>query len=295
MLYMGIFIQDIRTINQGKDGKARMFRRLFCMDLKRSFSPGRFIAVVLVSALLLFVSCWDTIGAVMIWPAEERRHFYGAVDFLQKAMGFDVFKVVLVLLLSGLYTGSFCKDESGHYLRMILNRTNVTAYTWSRFLANLLTILTASIASCYLAAVLFMGAGFPVISEDRGLLMNAFYSEILESYPLIYIGMTGLQFGMVTAAFSSLGLLLSAYQPNAFVSVGASGFLFFMSLNFRFLDETPFSILALVGMSSTLPSGQEASRLLMFIWGMLYPLLTIAICCGLFERRMKWRTVNGVI
>jgi len=273
-----------------------MFGRLFKMDLKRCFSGGRVIVIIIGAVLLLLGSGMENITGNIGLSAEERQ-WLGALDLLHHVMGFDVFKVVVVLLLAGLYTHSFCQDEKHHYLRMVLCRCGSADYARSKFLANTLAIVSCSVIACILFAVVIMLMGFRFVSVGvwEGFLNSAYYRKMVSDYPVIYLLMMGLQFGMVTAACSSVGLLISSYQPDAYISIGSSGFIFFMMLSISSRAYTPFNLLRLVEMQSVLPSLDAANPWLMFLWGMLYPGIVIVLCCMKFEKRMKWRAEHGII
>ncbi len=275
-----------------------MFRNVFYMDLKRGMYNWRFVAVVIAAAAFLAASSGDFI--VQLWRIGRDPVFMegsGAVDLLHSCMGFDVFKVVTVLLLSGLYAGSFCRDENSRYLRMILSRTDTLVYARTRFLSNLVIMLTASLAACWLCIGMLMLFGFSFISVDAegGLLGAAYYIGIIEQYPAVYVCMIGLQFGMVAAACSSAGILLSGYQANMYVTIGVSGFLFLILMSLPIINGTPFDVLNIVGMGAVLSAKEQTPYALSFAWGMLYPAVMIAVCCLLFERRMKWRAEHGII
>ena len=138
--------------------------------------------------------------------------------------------------------------------------------------------------------------GFPVITENAegGLVSLAYYQPWMKKVPYLYIGQIGLQFGIVTAAFSGIGLMFSAYQQDAFVCIGISAFSFFIAVSISGIWQgNPFDVLNLVGMNSTLPSGLNAPRYQMFIWGLLYPSLVISLCSLHFYKKMKERIVNG--
>jgi len=272
-----------------------MFGKLLRMDFKRGASPAKVIPAILIVVVLMAASSWDT-----MLPAIQNDSWgsYGAVDLLEKQMLFDAYKVVMVISFAAVYTGSICKDIRSRYQRMILSRTNLQAYTASRFLVNAVLIIIVSIISCYLYSAVIMIIGFPVITENAegGLLGSAYYLDWMKAAPYLYIGFIGLQFGIIAAAFSSIGLLFSAYQQDAFVCIGLSAFSFFIAVSVSaFWTGNPFDLLTLMGMQPTLPSGRNTPLPLMCAWGMLYPSLIIILCCLAFYRKMKERVVNGII
>ncbi len=90
----------------------------------------------------------------------------GSIEALNLLMSFDTFKGIFVVLMAGIYTNSFCKDDNGKYLRMLLNRMDVATYTQCRFLANLLTILITSMCSFYVYTIV-MRIWMPLLPEGQ--------------------------------------------------------------------------------------------------------------------------------
>ncbi len=272
-----------------------MFFKMLRMDLKRCFSGWKYISVIIVTGFLLFISEWESMSYMIGVP--DFLPTIGGLDYLLSALSFDAFKVVIVVLFSAVYTSSFCRDISNRYLRMVLCRTDRCVYVRSKFLANVLWSITGAVAACFLCIFIHMAFGMGFVSEnaDGGKLAAEFYIDLIRAHPVLFTFMTGIQFGMVIAAFGSISMLFSAYQPNAFITIGLSGFLFIVVLSLPSLHGTIFDVLNLVAMQSTLPSFTEASRVQMYVWGMLYPSITIAVCCILFERRLKWRYEHGFI
>ena len=193
-----------------------MFRNVLCMDLKRVIGSRRFVLIILGAVLMLLGTAREYVIRFLKLMTPELQTQTGAIDFLKFVMGFDVFKVVVALLISGLYTSSFCQEETNQYLRMILVRTDRVTYVRSKFLANTAVILLATIMVCAGFILVLLGLGFPLVSKDAqgGFLNGTYYIHLIKKYPILYIGLTGLQFGMVIAACSSVGLLFSVYESE---------------------------------------------------------------------------------
>ena len=265
-----------------------MFGKTLKMELVRAFRPSKVILVAVLNAMLLFFSNFEVLAQMFQYGYDDT---IGSVEQLIILMGFDTFKCVMVVLLAGLYTSSFCKDDNTHYLRMILARTDVTTYTQCRFIANLLVVVATSIVSLYVF-ILLMSPWKPLVADDVAMNSSYYYKTIVANYPILYVGMTGLVFGLVTTACSSLGMLYSAYKKNSFVSIAISGLIFYMALSYISYDS-PFNVLLIVNMSSTL--GREIPKSFMFLWANVYMLSVIGICGFLFWKRMKWRAENGFV
>lgn len=256
------------------------------MDFKRSLCSVRMIFITAGLAVTVAASSWEMIRDCFTNGAD-----YSAVDMLGMSMIMDKFKVLMVILTAGIYTTGFCHDFRYHYLRMILTRTDVFSYCVSKFITNTISI----IVSCLLAFYMFAGliACFGIsISSNAGTI--TYYYQMAYRNPILYIGMMALQFGMVCAACCGIGVLLSAFQPNAFVCIGFSGMVFFGAVSYIPLGN-PFDVFNLVCMRPTLLSGSDTPEALMFLWGMLYPISIVIVCTYLFYRRMKWREENGFL
>lgn len=98
-----------------------MFRRIFMMDCRRCFSPVRIGITVGILSLILILSERDMIRASSYVTGNET----GIVQVLEHVLQFDKFKLILIFLLAGVYTNSFCADDDSHFLRMVLGRTRL--------------------------------------------------------------------------------------------------------------------------------------------------------------------------
>lgn len=264
-----------------------MFWKTLRMELVRAVRPGKVCMVSLAFFILLLVSDWEMLRDFMVYGDFSG---YGIVNKIYGLFFMDTFKCVLVILMAGLYTSSFCKDDNNQYLRMVLARTDVTTYTQCRFIANLCVMLLVSVISLYLYVGVMWLLGMPLLLEKGA--EGFFYRELAEKYPLVYVGMNGLVFGLIATACSSIGLLYSSYKTNSFVCIGLSGLVFYMALSYIPFGN-PFCVQTIVSMGSVL--GWEAPRILMFLWSVTYMLAVTGICGLLFWRRMKWRVENGYV
>ena len=261
----------------------------FRMDLKRSIFCKKFIFVVIATYLVLLASTWNEFQTSTWWG--DSTGAAGSVNIISTTLAFDKFKVVIVFFLGGIYTSSYCSDENSRYLRSIFTRTTLLSYTISRFVVNFIAIMMGML----IVFILYIGIGFcaglPLVSEN---IKNLYYGAFAWDHPMIYSIMMALQFGVITAACSGTGLLLSVYQPNLFVSVGMCGLVFYAATSY-IPTESIFSILILLSMLPTFPTRLATPHTLMFLWGMLYPLTVYAFCAFFFARRLEWRKKHGLI
>ena len=158
--------------------------------------------------------------------------------------------------------------------------------------ARIATVIAGPIFNFILAFFLFSGLALaPGFSLSAGSFTDYYYT-MAERQPALYTLMMALQFGAVCACCSSFGLLLSAFQPNAFVSTGIGGLTFFCAVSY-IPNRSMFSILRIITMNPVLPLGNETPQWLSFLWGMMVPLAVTALCMWGFYRRLEWRQENG--
>lgn len=256
------------------------------MDAKRSICSIKMIIVIVALVFTLIFSSWDMIRAI-----RKGSSSYGVIDMLGTALMMDKFKVLMVMFTAGIYTAGFCYDFRHHYIRMIFARTDLINYSISKFVVNTVSVVCACIASFYLFSIVTVGLLGANLTQIKTV---SCYYQIGYQFPVLYIGMMGLQFGMVCAMCCAVGMLFSVFQPNTFVCIGISGMVFFSAISYIPLGSI-FDVYNLISMQPTLPAGQETLQGIMFLWGMLYPTCVILICTYLFYRRMKWREQNGFL
>ena len=265
-----------------------MFARIFHMDCHRCFRPVRTCLVILAIAVLMIYGEWEQIR-----PYLQANDYLtsGALEVLTHSLSFVRFKVIIVILLAGLYNSSFCEDEESYFLRMILGRADVTSYCQSRFLADTLVIICTSVIS-FLLVTLCLLPVMPLLPVEQN--SAIYYQELAFRFPWLYIVVAGIQFGLVVAACCSISMLFSAFQADRFVSVGLPGLIFFMAVSY-IPDNSVFDVLPIISMDASFFKDLDSSRLVNFSWSILYPLTIIFFTGYLFYRRIQWRVRNGNI
>lgn len=280
-----------------EDGKGglKVFGRVFRMEMKRGCSLFRVSVTSLVLLVLLLISCWqDYLLTERFTAMLGEESGVGSGNILEDILYFSRFTVLAVLILAGLHTASFSKDDSSKYLRMILARTDLTTYTQCRFLSNVTAICLACLISFYLFVILLLPA-LPIVDESYTAVSDPYHYELIMRAPLLFVGMQALQLGMIASACSSVGLMYSVYHPNAFVSICLSGFVFYILISFFNSSRVPqaFNVQYMLAMGPCL--GGELSWYVNYAWGLLLPASVVGVCGILFYRRMRWRVEHGNI
>lgn len=264
-----------------------MFLNTFKSDVVRWFNIKK---IALVSAVFVAVMIAGQYGDYIkpeLSVGYELAN--GIVATLANVLMFDKFKIIMVFLLAALYTNSFCTDDSTHYLRMVLNRTNVACFTCSRFLVNALGVTAVSIVCFWLAAFVLMPFMRFAPLQDY----DACYYDAV-GHPAAYVFLMGFQFGIAAAAFCSAGLAFSAFQPNSFVSTGITGLAFYLSVSY-IPEDSVFDMLQVVSLAPSFIKSFDAPKAVNLAWSIIYPLAVVAVCGYVFYRRMEWRMEHGNI
>lgn len=262
-----------------------MFLNVLKSDLIRCFCYKKIASIVLAFAAVLLIGQAESIQSGYLVGYGGA----GIVEILGSALSFDKFKIVLVILLAAFYADSFCRDDNTHYLRMILNRTDLVFYTQARFLTNTLFVTAVSILGFVLSALLLLPffSMVPLVRE-----YDCYYDTLAMDFPWLYVLLMGVQFGLLAAAFSSIGLAFSAFQPNSFVSIGMAGLAFFLSASY-IPESSVFDVLPVVSLAPSFLKSFDASKLVNLSWSLLYPILVILLCGYIFYRRLDWRGNHG--
>lgn len=269
-----------------------MFFNLLKMNLKRCLSFRKCFWIFVIFVFLLILSeCKFETDFDWLFPIGEYNENYGVLERIEQLLEIDTFKVIFVILLCTVYSDSYCQEKRNGYIRMILSRTDIVSYTQSKFIANVVAILVISMGVFFLYALVMLPNAplMPKLCDNY-----YYYKDIMMSHPICYIVMISITFGMVAAACSSFGLLISVLQPDRFVSIGLPGLIFFLAVSFGFRDG-PFDVYAMVAMYPTLSNWTGGQIWLDFIWGLVFSFLIICFCGYLFYRSLIWRMKNGDI
>ena len=152
-----------------------MFINLLITDLKRSLDMRKVIpAILLIVFFMIFGenAFIDNPEILLPWSGYS-KDYNGILEYLGNMLLFDKYKVIFVILLCSLYSSSYCKDKSNGYILMVLNRTDATSYTQSKFIANTISIIFVSLCSFFLYVfILFPHIDLVSLSVSKNLLPN---------------------------------------------------------------------------------------------------------------------------
>lgn len=262
-----------------------MFKGMLKAEIIRFINIKRILIISVAFIVVLLLGQQDYINNSLQVPY---KYCNGVVEILGNALMFDKFKIVMVVLLASIYANSFCTDNNSHYLLMILNRTNMIYYTQARFLVN--TVGSILVCFCCFWAAAFLLMPFLPIVTKMGT-YDCYYDYIANNMPCLYISLMGLQFGLLIAAFGSIGIAFSAFQSNSFVSIGVAGLAFYLSVSY--IPETSvFDVLPVISLAPSFIKSFEGSKIVNLLWGIIYPTVVICISGYVFFKRMEWKIIN---
>lgn len=269
-------------------------RRLFRVELQRAFCTRRFWYVTVAVSILRLLAELFNYHIQPYLNGEGWAGMTGIVDNFQISLEFDTFMMVYVLILAGLCVGNFCKDYNSRYLRMILERTDVTSYTMARFLANIVAVTVSFLISTGVYIVFYRAIGVTMIAEQQQ--SEYLFNQMARVYPIGFMILMSVNFGLAASAFGAMGMAFSAYQPNAFISIGTSGMLFFLTISIGVWfgnDMLSMSEIIAMGAMPGLKSVGAAGLLINVAWNTGILLLLNAVSAYIFRRRLERRQADG--
>lgn len=80
------------------------------MDLRRKYFLQKICINCNGNTFGLFASTWKEFQSYTWWG--DSTGMQGCVNILYNSLAYDKFKVVIVFLFGGIYTGSYCSDEN---------------------------------------------------------------------------------------------------------------------------------------------------------------------------------------
>lgn len=264
--------------------RTNSFFRQMGMDLIRSVCSVRFFLFIMAFAVLLSAS---DMGQFVDAARHGKDSSLTVMSIIFHNLVMDKFKIIMVILLSCIYTKSFCDDYNSNFLRCILTRTDIVHYAQSRILVNVISNIAGSVLG-FLAAAVFLSAFVPAVSDE----IDVYNHQFAVEYPFCYILLMGFVFGLVSAACSTVGLLFSAFQSNAFVSIAISGLLFFLVVSY--ITNSIFDVFSVILLMPTFTRGEETGIIDM-LWNIMYPSFVIYVCGFAFRKKLEWRVKNGDI
>ncbi|MCI6676540.1 MAG: hypothetical protein MSG78_06540 [Clostridiales bacterium] len=194
------------------------------MDMRRSIYSWRFLIIAVSICLVCICSMTEQISSIIKFDLP--RESFSSVRELMTLLNFDRFKTVMIVLLAGIYSASYCEDWNHRYFRLILSRSNLKTYALSRVLVTMISVVLATILGFFLYILVISPIMGIALNEQDVSWYNAYQSLALR-FPLAFALILGWNFGLCGAFLSIFGLWMSVKQPSGFVAIGAPFLLFY--------------------------------------------------------------------
>lgn len=189
------------------------FFRSLSVDLKRSIVSRSFVVMVL---LLFFMQFLNTI-------TETTTHIISMCSWESLLdRGFDGnFGEMLFCIAATGYAWSYCVDQKSGFFQQAVQRVGIRSYCLSRIVCVAVSAFLATVVSLGLFAL------FSAALTSENVIDKSFYSG--DGYlDLVAQGNSGLYFvvfsthmGLTCSAIALMGLAVSAYTPNTYMTVFA--------------------------------------------------------------------------
>lgn len=214
-------------------------------DRYRFLSPGRiFLGAVLVCAVLL-LSVGDEINAAAInWTDENKSSI---CDCMYRAMVFDRYKSLLVIILSAFVAPSYAKDASTHFLRMELQRCSILSWSVSRLLISAVYVQIIMLSGTVLAAMVL--SPFMVLESKTPVRYGSYEGLVSGEGTWLYLLLMAEVFSLSALPACNLGMVVSVWKPNTYIAIGSSFFFFYIAyavtgllpdlFNYSYLSSAP--------------------------------------------------------
>lgn len=255
------------------------------MELIRCFAPLRFLWVSVGVAAVCLLSCADIIQSAIRYPDYQG---FSSIYEIEKLLTFDRYKPVLIAILCMLCSREYVKDQSEHYLRMILTRTSLKNYLYSKVLVNMCATVMACITGFFLTVIFLL----PVMQPfPEGIYLYADFFDEMELSQFQAFGfliLLGLKFGLAASIMSMVGMWISVYQPQSYVAIGSAVifFYFFYSISLVLPQYLSFDVISSRFIQIEFPSVGTMIAY-HFIYLIIFYLLTSAGFIKAVQRRWK--------
>lgn len=191
--------------------------RCLKVEFFRSFFNWRFLAGIIgvLATFILGAYCQNSI-------------FFNSLDAIEDGI-YGMTGLVVLMICSYDYAGSFCEDMEHGYLIVECMRSDIKYFVKCRltmiFLSSM-SIMTLGMTGYAIYVRLRYGLWFSIDSTPYSILkgMGNWYISILENYPIYFFMLIGCLYGMLAGILSLLAALFSLFTPNKLL-VGTIPFL----------------------------------------------------------------------
>lgn len=197
-------------------------------DLARIMGDYRFWLKIPLISVICFFSNAIVLSELFTNNLSGLDDILGIYNFI---IHFDRFRILILIVLSAVYTSSYCVDINQNYLNIIMARVSLKIYAISRIVSNAIAIMTAY----FLGVLLYIGLlsiWYPLMNYEntihsRGMFM-IFQDLPPEDHPVLIIVALSVLLVLSVIVLSNAGFIISSLIPDPFVTVSTPAILYFL-------------------------------------------------------------------
>lgn len=180
-------------------------KSLFISSLKRAFVSKWYIASIIATVIMCYVSSREYIG--------DGTNSVYIIDLM---INLGMFKKIMVFFSAVPFVTVYCQDCNSGYIKSLIVRSGERNYAWS----NVIVCAISGFTAVFVGIVTYFGIiSFfcpPQAYETAGV-----YSDIALNSPVLYVLLLTGVFSLYASMWTIVGLSLSSILPDNYVALGS--------------------------------------------------------------------------
>ena len=134
------------------EDKVKRLIKTVTLDLHKSMFRKTYLFQCLLIACVCMVSQVDILRNMYMGFSMQGYDLIGVYNFI---IHYDRFKILLLVIIASVYSGSFCQEYQSNSLRYILQRSGIKIYVLSKYISIIISGLTAYMAGLICALIIW--------------------------------------------------------------------------------------------------------------------------------------------
>lgn len=196
-------------------------------DLQKSMLRKTYLCQCLLIALVCLVSQADVLRNIYMGFSLQGFDLIGIYNFI---IHYDRFKILLLIIITSIYSNSFCQEYQSGSIRYILQRCGMKAYVFSKYVSILISGNIAYAAGLGCALMIwrtkmpFVEHGVAWMGAEQYL---SFETLTPQEYPLIWLMATAFLSAFSMLCLSCVGFYISLFLTDSFIVICMPAVLYF--------------------------------------------------------------------
>jgi len=196
-------------------------------DLHKSMFRKTYLFQCVLIACVCMISQVDILRNMYMGFSMQGYDLIGVYNFI---IHYDRFKILLLVIVASVYSGSFCREYHSNSLRYILQRSGIKFYVLSKYISILVSGLTAYIAGLICALMIwrtkipFVEPGMAFFGTDQ---YFSFESLTPREHPFLWLTATAVLSALSMLLLCCAGFYISLYLKDIFIIICMPAVLYF--------------------------------------------------------------------